>query len=75
MSPVFPESEYDRRLATLRETLRAEGLDAVVVHTPENVCYLSGHATPGYYTYQCLVVTADGEAALLMRQTETENAL
>jgi len=75
MSPVFAESEYDRRLAELRETLRAQDLDAVVVHTPENVCYLSGHATPGYYTYQCLVVTADGEAALLMRQTETENAL
>ncbi|WP_395474694.1 M24 family metallopeptidase [Saccharopolyspora spinosa] len=74
MSPVFDETEYARRLDTFRATLKAAGLDAAVVHTPENVCYLSGHATPGYYTYQCLIVTADGEAALLMRQTETENA-
>ncbi|KRV49836.1 peptidase [Wenjunlia vitaminophila] len=74
MSPVFPPSEYQQRLGALRATLEAEGLDAVVVHTPENVCYLSGHATPGYYTYQCLVVTTAGDAALLMRQTETDNA-
>ncbi|MER7973962.1 Xaa-Pro peptidase family protein, partial [Streptomyces sp. NPDC096080] len=74
MPPVFPAAEYDRRLAALRATLLSEELDAVVVHTPENVCYLSGHATPGYYTYQCLIVTADGEAAVLSRQTETVNA-
>ena len=74
MTPVFPAAEYDRRLAALRATLKDKDLDAVVVHTPENVCYLSGHATPGYYTYQCLIVTADGEAALLMRETETVNA-
>jgi Xaa-Pro dipeptidase len=74
MPPVFPAAEYDRRLATLRATLKAKELDAVIVHTPENVCYLSGHATPGYYTYQCLIVTAAGEAALLMRETETVNA-
>ncbi|NIY69401.1 M24 family metallopeptidase [Streptomyces malaysiensis] len=74
MPPVFPAVEYERRLAALRTTLKAKDLDAVVVHTPENVCYLSGHATPGYYTYQCLIVTADGDAALLMRETETVNA-
>ncbi|MEW1720507.1 Xaa-Pro peptidase family protein [Streptomyces sp. NPDC093109] len=74
MPPVFPAAEYGRRLAGLRATLKAQELDAVIVHTPENVCYLSGHATPGYYTYQCLIVTADGEAALLMRETETVNA-
>ncbi|MEW2571626.1 Xaa-Pro peptidase family protein [Streptomyces sp. NPDC047070] len=74
MTPVFPADEYDRRLAALRATLKAQELDAVVVHTPENICYLSGHATPGYYTYQCLVVTAGGDAAVLTRQTETVNA-
>ncbi|GAA3739979.1 Xaa-Pro peptidase family protein [Streptomyces tremellae] len=74
MPPVFPAAEYDRRLTALRATLKAQELDAVVVHTPENVCYLSGHATPGYYTYQCLIVTAGGDAAVLTRQTETVNA-
>ncbi|MGW4732188.1 M24 family metallopeptidase [Streptomyces shenzhenensis] len=74
MPPVFPADEYDRRLAALCATLKSEELDAVVVHTPENVCYLSGHATPGYYTYQCLIVTAGGEVAVLTRQTETVNA-
>ncbi|MFE7030895.1 M24 family metallopeptidase [Streptomyces sp. NPDC057621] len=74
MTPVFPADEYDRRLAALRATLKAQELDAVVVHTPENICYLSGHATPGYYTYQCLVVTAGGDVAVLTRQTETVNA-
>lgn len=71
--PVFPAAEYEQRLSRLREALHARDLDAVVVHTPENICYLSGHATPGYYTYQCLVVPADGAPALLTRETETVN--
>ncbi|MBB5158301.1 M24 family metallopeptidase [Saccharopolyspora phatthalungensis] len=74
MPPIFTAEEYHARVSTLRKALREHELDAAVVHTPENVCYLSGHATPGYYTYQCLVVTAAGDVAVLSRETETVNA-
>ncbi|WP_020574513.1 M24 family metallopeptidase [Actinopolymorpha alba] len=74
MSPAFPAEEFGSRVDRLQAVLRQEGVDVAVVHTPENVCYLSGHATPGYYTYQCLVVPATGEPAVLTRETETVNA-
>lgn len=54
--------------------MAAHDLTLALVHGPENVCYLSGHETPGYYVYQCLLVPAVGDPVLLMRETETVNA-
>ena len=30
------------------------GIDALVLHGPENIYYLSGYQTPGYYFYLAL---------------------
>ena len=73
MAPRFPQSEFQRRLATLQQAMADRGLDACVVHTPENICYLTGHETPGYYTYQCLLVPVEGEPVLLLREAEVAN--
>ena len=72
-SQRFPSTGFDDRMGRLR----ADGwstASVVLVHSPENICYLTGHETPGYYVYQCLVVPAVGEAVLMMRETETVNA-
>lgn len=74
MAPRFPQSEFQRRLSALQQAMAERGLDACVVHTPENICYLTGHETPGYYTYQCLLVPAEGEPVLLLREAEVANA-
>lgn len=74
MTPAFSAEEFGSRIGRFQNALRQADVDVAVVHTPENVCYLSGHATPGYYTYQCLVVPAEGEPAVLTRETETVNA-
>jgi Xaa-Pro dipeptidase len=74
MAPVFPEEEYRSRQQRLRDSLAAEDVDICVISSPESICYLTGHATPGYYTFQALVFPATGEPTLVMRESEVINA-
>jgi Xaa-Pro dipeptidase len=75
MTPTFDRSEYTSRVQSFQKRLSELDLDVAVVTAPENICYLTGHQTPGYYTYQCLVVPQAAEPALLTRETETINGL
>ena len=72
---VFPAADYAARLARAREGLRARALDAAVFTGPENLFYLTGQQTPGYYTFQALVLPVDGEPAFLLRELEVPNFL
>lgn len=74
MTCAFPLEEYETRLERLRAAMAVQEVDVAIVHTPESLCYLTGHATPGYYVYQCLLVPAEGPVVLLTRETETVNA-
>jgi Xaa-Pro dipeptidase len=70
---AFPKSEYDGRVAKAREGLAAAGLDAMIVTGPENIFYLTGQQTPGYYMFQALVLPADGDPVFVIRQLEYFN--
>ena len=72
---AFARAEYDARMAKVRADLAARGLDAAVFTGPENVFYLTGQQTPGYYTFQCLIVPTEGEPLFLLRQLELTNFL
>ena len=54
----FELSEYRQRLEKCQEMMREKGLDLLLVHTPENIFYLCGYHSAGYYMYNCLVVHA-----------------
>jgi len=69
----FPIEEFEGRLARVRQALATQGLDALVVTTPENIYYLSGYQTPGYYCYQCLIVPADQTPVHITRCQEETN--
>jgi Xaa-Pro dipeptidase len=71
---AFPRDELDRRVAALQERLRARGFDLFLTSGPENVFYLSGQQTPGYYTFQCLCVPAAGTPFHVLRGLEAMNA-
>lgn len=73
MTPTFDRSEYTSRVQSFQKRLSELDLDVAVVTGPENICYLTGHQTPGYYTYQCLVVPQAADSVLLTRETETIN--
>ena len=72
---AFPAAEYESRLQRARAALAARGLDAAVFTGPENIFYLTGQQTPGYYTFQCLVLPAEGEPVFMLRQLEVPNFL
>jgi Xaa-Pro dipeptidase len=70
---AFPKAEYDGRVARARALLEAAGIDVMIVTGPENIFYLTGQQTPGYYTFQALVLPVDGEPAFVVRQLEYFN--
>jgi Xaa-Pro dipeptidase len=70
---AFPKAEYDQRVLRARQLLAAAGIDVMVVTGPENIFYLTGQQTPGYYTFQALVLPVSGEPAFVVRQLEYFN--
>jgi Xaa-Pro dipeptidase len=70
---AFSKAEYEQRVVRARQLLEAAGLDAIIVTGPENIFYLTGQQTPGYYTFQALVLPVDGEPAFVIRQLEYFN--
>lgn len=69
----FTPAEYDARLAACRREMQQRGLDVLVVNSPENIYYLSGFITKGYYVFQALVITHDTEPTLVVRRYELPN--
>jgi Xaa-Pro dipeptidase len=71
----FSDVEFRNRLHALRRKLAALNADAFVSFTPENIYYLTGHDTPGYYFYQACVVTANEAPVNVLRRIEATNTL
>lgn len=69
----FSLDEYRTRLDRLRLEMQRCDLDACVVFVPENIYYLTGFTTTGYYMYQALVVPLEGEPALVTYLEERIN--
>jgi Xaa-Pro dipeptidase len=70
---AFAKAEYDGRLARARDLLAGAGIDVMVITGPENIFYLTGQQTPGYYTFQALVLPVDGDPVFVIRQLEYFN--
>ncbi len=71
---AFAKPEYDRRVAALRQEMGRKGFDLFLTSGPENIFYLTGQQTPGYYVFQCLGIPAQGEPFLVIRGLESMNA-
>lgn len=70
---AFPKEEYEGRQAKAREGLSQAGIDALIITGPENIFYLTGQQTPGYYTFQALVLPVEGDPVFVIRQLEYFN--
>lgn len=70
---AFPEEEFAGRVERARAVLESRGIDVLLVTGPENIFYLTGQQTPGYYTYQALLLPVDGEPVFILRQLEVLN--
>lgn len=71
---VFPQTEYAGRLAQVRAAMAERDLELALLSGPENIFYLTGQQTPGYYTFQCLCIPREGEPFLVIRGLEAMNA-
>ena len=70
---VFPIAELDKRLTGARSLLAERDIDVYIVTGPENIFYLTGQQTPGYYTFQALLLPVHGEPWFVVRELEHAN--
>jgi Xaa-Pro dipeptidase len=66
----FPAQEYTQRLAAVRARMDEDGLDALLVVSPENVYYLIGLSHQGYFAFTLLIVPREGAPLLVARSME-----
>lgn len=67
---AFPMVEYERRLGDLRRRMVERGIDAMMVTTPHNICYLTGFDSVGYYYFHAMVFPVVGEPFAVPRLLE-----
>jgi Xaa-Pro dipeptidase len=67
---AFTADEFKRRCDRVCAEISRRGLDALVIHTPENICYLSGFNTPGYYYPQILILVPGRDPVIILRALE-----
>jgi Xaa-Pro dipeptidase len=71
----FSLDEYKNRLARARDAVAARGLDLAVVTIPENIVYLCGHDTLGYFAFQAIGIPKAGEPFMFLREIEADHVL
>ncbi|GBD41215.1 Ectoine hydrolase [bacterium HR39] len=76
MEPLLhvPREEYGARLRRTLDAMAAAGLDGLLLFSPASHYWLTGYDTFGYCFFQCLVLRADGEMALLTRTPDLRQA-
>ena len=70
---AFSTAEFNARIERVRSEMASYGIDVLLVHAPENIYYLTGYQTSGYFAYQTLVLTQHGDPRLLVRFLERGN--
>jgi Xaa-Pro dipeptidase len=70
---AFPTSEFEARVKNVQAAMRDREIDLLLLHSPENIYYLTGYQTSGYFAYQMLVVPPRDTPVLLVRYLERGN--
>jgi Xaa-Pro dipeptidase len=70
----FTATELSGRVDSTAAALAAAGLDALLCFKQETMYWLTGYDTFGFCFFQCLVLRADGDMALLTRSADLRQA-
>ena len=70
----FTPEEFAGRIDRARQALAEAGLDALLCFKQETMYWLTGYDTFGFCFFQCLVLRADGDVALLTRSADLRQA-
>jgi Xaa-Pro dipeptidase len=66
----FPPTEYAERLTRVRREMSRRGIDVLMINHLENIYYLTGYRTIGFYSFMALFVPAEGNPVHLVRLIE-----
>src|SRR5262245_22845389 len=70
---AFPTSEFETRIRNVQAGMQERQIDLLLLHSPENIYYLTGYQTSGYFAYQMLALPPHGTPVLLVRYLERGN--
>ena len=71
----FPMPVYLDRLALVQADLNAKGLAGCLLFDPENMYWLTGYQTIGYFTFQTMFIPAAGSPTVISRIVNRDLAL
>ena len=74
MALHFERSEFTNRLQLLTRAMKENDYRAMMLFSQESMYWLTGYDTFGFCFFQCLVVTENGEIALLTRAPDLRQA-
>jgi Xaa-Pro dipeptidase len=66
----FVVDEYRARVGRVQDEMARRGIDVLMINNLENIYYLSGYRTIGYYSFMALFVPASGDPIHLTRLIE-----
>src|SRR5262249_39513267 len=66
----FPVAEYAARAARVQREMDRRGIDVLMINHLENIYYLTGYRTIGFYSFMALFVPASGDPVHLVRLIE-----
>jgi Xaa-Pro dipeptidase len=75
IEPPLEQAYYAKNLELIRLSLQEYGLGAVIIFDPENIFWLTGYRSIGYFTFQCIVVLGSGKPIMVSRRVNQANAL
>jgi Xaa-Pro dipeptidase len=70
---AFTTEEFKARVKRVQAAMAEQGIDILLLHGPENIYYVTGHQTSGYFAYQTVVLEQTGDPQLLLRFLEKGN--
>ena len=71
----FPSEVYRQRLESIQAELESRRLAGMLLFDPENIFWLTGYQTIGYFTFQALFVGGDGDPVVIGRIVNRDLAL
>lgn len=72
---AFPIDEFDQRLSVVQRDLAARNLGGALIFDPENMYWLTGYQTIGYFTFQGMYIPAGGLPTVITRVVNRDMAL
>lgn len=63
---TFDAAEFAERRGKVQALMAKRGVGTLLLHSPANIYYLSGHYTLNIWDYQCLIVPAAGRPIMVL---------